>query len=381
MKIEHQNEDFLSDRPIFIEPTTDLQLIVAGIWSEIFKVEQIGLNDNFFALGGHSLLAVQTLFLIEQRTGIRIPIRDFFESHTVIKLASRIEELRQVEKKEIEDKYPNLLKLHEGTSPFHLVLVHPGGGGGTVAAYRPLLDLLDEDPTIYAFNAIDFDRHSIPASSVSEIAAKYLTQLCSVAPENPCSLVGWSAGGLIAYEMACQMITAGQKPALLGLIDSKPLLRDGFTEKDWRNEFNIFLKFIGWIDVSLPAVQDAETNLVRESTEQWLDQIHEVIRVSANDNTPVSRENLSYVHDVFRSLQSSYAAYKAPSYEGTIELFVPSNEDAVVIDYWNSRVHLNCLTTTTGDHYSMMTMPHVQSIASVLNDRFQHITIALKDQL
>ena len=381
MTTEQQNEKLLSDRPPFIEPVTKMQWMVASIWCELFKVEKIGLNDNFFALGGHSLLAVQTLFLIEQRTGIRIPIRDLFESHTVLKLASRIDELHQVDKEIIEDKHPNLLKLHEGTSPLHLVLLHPGGGGGTVAAYSPLLDLLDEDPTIFAFNAIDFDRHSIPASSVSEIAENYLTQLRSVAPNTPCCLVGWSAGGLIAYEMACQMMTTGQKPALLGLIDSKPLLRDGFSEQDWRTEFNMFLKFIGWLDVSLAAIQKTDMGLVLESTEQWLDQIHENISISAKNNTPVSRENLSYVQAVFRSLQSAYAAYKAPSSEGRIELFIPSNKDTTIIDFWNSRVGLNLLTTTNGDHYSMMTKPHVQSIASVLNNRLRQIIVMQKDKL
>ncbi|MBU9589636.1 non-ribosomal peptide synthetase [Burkholderia multivorans] len=79
------------------EPVSDTEKLIARIWSELFKVERIGLDDNFFALGGHSMLAVQTLWLVEQRAGVHIPIRDLFEAPTVLELASRIDKLRNVE--------------------------------------------------------------------------------------------------------------------------------------------------------------------------------------------------------------------------------------------------------------------------------------------
>ena len=83
------------DTEPYIEPSTDTQRLLACIWSELFQLERVGLNDNFFALGGHSLLAVQTLWLVEQRAGVQVPIRELFEAPTVFKLASRIDELRQ----------------------------------------------------------------------------------------------------------------------------------------------------------------------------------------------------------------------------------------------------------------------------------------------
>ncbi|EDT41451.1 amino acid adenylation domain protein [Burkholderia ambifaria MEX-5] len=80
-----------------VEPVSDTEKLIARIWSELFKVERIGLNDNFFALGGHSMLAVQILWLVEQRAGVHVPIRELFEAPTVLRLASRIDELRQEE--------------------------------------------------------------------------------------------------------------------------------------------------------------------------------------------------------------------------------------------------------------------------------------------
>lgn len=363
----------------YIEPMTDTQKLLANIWSELFQIERVGLNDNFFALGGHSLLAVQTLWLVEQRAGVQVPIRELFEAHTVLKLAERIDKLRQSTEIRTVNGRPNLLHLRQGTSPIYLVLVHPGGGGGTVAAYRALLDLVEGDPTIYALNAIDFDERSIPASSVPEIAAQYVAQLRAVIQEGLYCLVGWSAGGLIAYEMGYQMTAANQPPKMLALIDSKPLRRDFISEEEERIEFIKFLRFIGWIDAKIPATQDMDTANTLTPTKYWLDQLHKAFSASANIKTAVSRENLSYVHDVFCALQRAYASYEAPTYESEIELFVPTPHDASRVDFWCGRTRSIVVTATNGDHYSMLSDPYVQTIASIINNRLRRILAYVSD--
>ena len=368
------------DTEPYIEPVTDTQRLLARIWSELFQMERVGLNDEFFALGGHSLLAVQTLHLVEQHAGVQVPVRELFEAPTVLKLASRIDELRQAAEIRTVNGLPNLLRLRQGTSPICLVLVHPGGGGGTVAAYRALLDLVEGDPTIYGLSAIDFDGRSVPASLVPEVAAQYLAQLRVVAQEGPCCLVGWSAGGLIAYEMAHQMAAAAQPPALLALIDSKPMRRDVIGEEEERIEFDQFLRFVGWIDATSPITHASETAEALTPAARWLDRVHEALSTSANAKAAVSRENLSYVHDVFRALRRAYAAYEAPAYKGEVELFVPTPHELSRVDFWRGRTGSVVITATNGDHYSMLSLPHVQSIALVINDRLRRIIAAEKDR-
>jgi non-ribosomal peptide synthetase component F/acyl carrier protein len=74
---------------------TPEQEIIAGIWSEVLKLQQIGIHDDFFELGGHSLLAMQVVSRIRQAFNVPLPLRDLFEAPTVGGLAARMTSLEK----------------------------------------------------------------------------------------------------------------------------------------------------------------------------------------------------------------------------------------------------------------------------------------------
>jgi acyl carrier protein len=68
----------------FVPPHTSLEKVMAGIWSEVLDVEQIGTHDNFFLdLGGNSLLATQVMAHVRETLQVELPLRHFFESPTI----------------------------------------------------------------------------------------------------------------------------------------------------------------------------------------------------------------------------------------------------------------------------------------------------------
>ena len=75
----------------FVEPHSDTEKLIAGFWRELLGLEQVGIDDNFFALGGHSLLAVSLLVRIERQRQVKLPLRTIFEAPTVRQLAERLE--------------------------------------------------------------------------------------------------------------------------------------------------------------------------------------------------------------------------------------------------------------------------------------------------
>ena len=71
---------------------TAVEEIIAGIWADVLKLPQVGVEENFFELGGHSLLATQAISRIRGAFRVQLPLRAFFESPTVSALAKKIEQ-------------------------------------------------------------------------------------------------------------------------------------------------------------------------------------------------------------------------------------------------------------------------------------------------
>ncbi|HLM58539.1 MAG TPA: amino acid adenylation domain-containing protein [Pyrinomonadaceae bacterium] len=74
----------------FVAPRTVIEEMVASTWSQVLRLENIGVHDNFFALGGHSLLATQVVTRLRETFQIELPVRSLFESPTVAEMASLI---------------------------------------------------------------------------------------------------------------------------------------------------------------------------------------------------------------------------------------------------------------------------------------------------
>ncbi|WP_222930911.1 non-ribosomal peptide synthetase [Microcystis aeruginosa] len=79
----------------YVAPRTPIEDILVTVWSEVLKVEKVGINDNFFELGGHSLLATKLVAQIRDRLKVELPLRQLFNSATLAELAQEIEQLKQ----------------------------------------------------------------------------------------------------------------------------------------------------------------------------------------------------------------------------------------------------------------------------------------------
>ncbi|HEX6287533.1 MAG TPA: amino acid adenylation domain-containing protein [Herpetosiphonaceae bacterium] len=76
-------------------PRTALEAQLAGLWAELFGVEQVGIDEDFFALGGHSLLAIRLTAQIKASFGIDLPLRELFAAPTVAGCAQAVQAVQQ----------------------------------------------------------------------------------------------------------------------------------------------------------------------------------------------------------------------------------------------------------------------------------------------
>ncbi len=83
-----------SSRTPYVAPRSETETLLAHAWAEVLGVEQVGVNDDFFALGGHSLLAMQVIARARHAVGIELPLHSLFVAPTVAGLADLVDELR-----------------------------------------------------------------------------------------------------------------------------------------------------------------------------------------------------------------------------------------------------------------------------------------------
>jgi len=75
----------------FVAPRPGVEQSLAGLWSDLLGVPQIGIHDNFFDLGGHSLLTTQLISRVRELFKVELPLREVFQQPTIAALAIVIE--------------------------------------------------------------------------------------------------------------------------------------------------------------------------------------------------------------------------------------------------------------------------------------------------
>ncbi len=79
----------------YLAPRNAVENEIAGIWRDLLKVEQVGVNANFFDLGGHSLLVARLQSRLRERFGCEIPLVELFQKPTVAAMATCFENQRE----------------------------------------------------------------------------------------------------------------------------------------------------------------------------------------------------------------------------------------------------------------------------------------------
>jgi len=207
------------------EPRDDVEARLSTIYVDLLGVDAPGIDQDFFELGGHSLLAVRLFARIHKEFGLDLELSNLLTAGTVRKLAAVVREELQLpepgsepERSVAANKGQHVVPIQtEGTRP-KLFLVH--GAGGNVLGFRELSHYFGKDQPVYGLQARGVDGKHAPHETIDEMARSYLAELREVQPHGPYFLGGYSGGGVIAYEMAQQLLQVGEKVAFLGMIDT-----------------------------------------------------------------------------------------------------------------------------------------------------------------
>ena len=194
-------------------PLTAREQKVAEIMARTLGLREVGADDSFFDLGGDSLLGMIALMEIEKELGVALPPSILFENGTVRALAAWSPDSAAP-----NDGLPRPVLLNRplpGVTPLYML--------SGVHAYRELAKRLDGRCPAYGV----FTKREIEAfdpdcdfQSVESLARDYIRIIRAHQPSGPYRILGYSFSGIIAYEVAHQLRTAGETVEFLALIDS-----------------------------------------------------------------------------------------------------------------------------------------------------------------
>jgi acetoacetyl-CoA synthetase len=198
-----------------------LESFLTGLWEDLFGFSPIGPQDDFFELGGNSLHAARLVAKIRTLTGRDLPIESLLYAPTIEQLALRMGDA-------VSSSSPVILR--EGNRERPLFFAH--SMSGTVMELWALAREMDCPCVVYGLQGRGLREGEVPSSRLEDMAAGYVEQIRSVQPHGPYALAGFSMGGLIALEIAQQLLQYGEEVELVALLDTQ-LDEQCLTFQDW----------------------------------------------------------------------------------------------------------------------------------------------------
>ncbi|WGV25108.1 non-ribosomal peptide synthetase [Halotia branconii] len=359
-----------SDR--FVAPRNQLELQLTQIWSQILKVEEVGVKDSFFDLGGHSLLAPYLSARIKQQFSKDISIATLFQNPTIEQQATILQQ---------DSDSANCSCLvaiqPDGSKPPLFCLP---GAGGTPFYLSNLARCLGQDQPFYSFQANNLSGELEAITQVEDIAVNYIQELLAIQPQGPYFLAGHSFGGKVAFEMAQQLISKGHEVALVAIIDSKaPFEQENLIGHDWDNA-KWLVEFARATELVFAKNLDIADDILRSLV--WEEQLKYVLqRLKMVDILPPDAE-ITQLNNMVQILKAnSLVNYVPQRFYATHITLLRANEGAV--EKPDSELHSQILQDSTwgwskfstkpvnlhfipGNHITMMNPPHVQALAECL---------------
>ncbi len=358
----------------YAAPRTPIERALAGIFAETLRVERVGIRDDFFARGGHSLLAVGLVARIEERLGSRLPLATLFEGATVERLAGLLSKPLAVSESRA------LVAMQPRGSRPPLFCVHPIGGGVT-GYYGHLMHHLGADQPFYGLQALELEsREGGLEAAVEGIAGRYLAEVLAFRPHGPYLLGGASYGGLIAFEMARQLLDRGEEVALLALIDTTAPQawspEEGTPEEpppldDAEQSFGMaraLARMYGKeLDLSLDELRGRPLAEILERT-------LESVRAAGLAGPELDLAWVLGYRESFNARILGAIRYRAKAYPGRLVLFRSSDPgghspEGLARAYdWGALAREVEVRWVPGDHETMLLEPNVQELAITLGE-------------
>ena len=323
-------------------PASALEAQLLTIWTATLGVEELGVEDDFFELGGDSLMAWRLVAAAGQSLGVDLPLVVLFEREPTVRgMAAAI---RAHEDAAAIGVQPDAC-FPPNAPALTLFYLSPHEPGLTVG--QNIATSLGEDYRIDGFAVWRLGGRVDRSKTVESLAEEMLTEIRARQPRGPYCIVGYSAAGLVAYEVAGRLRAEGEVIGLLALLDS--------------GEPSAFSK---WRDSTRAQRWQLRDHFVRRLTVSLRHRLHKrLLRLRPHQ----------FDGDGVIAITSRHTVV---GHDAPLDLFT-SDVTAAICGRsagWD-RLHKGVLRvhSVPGDHRSIIEAPQLAMVAKVLSERMQQI--------
>lgn len=210
-RINHANPFY------FVEQT------LVNIFRDLFADDTIQTASDFLELGGDSMFALSLVAQIKDTFDVNLNLDEVYQFSKISVLAGHI--LKTFK----QTPGVNLVVLKKGDAQMPpLFIVHPPNG--SLIHYAALIKYLSYDGIIYGIQNPPNENDFMNFPSIQNLATQYV-HLIEAKIKNDFYLMGWSFGGVVAFEMAYQLEKKNQPASCVILLDAWAKHADRFYEE------------------------------------------------------------------------------------------------------------------------------------------------------
>jgi len=195
-----------------VAPANHDEIVLQEIWEELLDVQGISVEDDFFLIGGDSVMALTMFLQMEQRLGRQLPFESLWlHGSTIRALAMSITgqapaaNWDQALPLQTNGEKPVLFVVSMVSMPVYCL---------------SLIEHLGADQPVYGLPAKGIGGDVLPDRRIEDMATHCLEMMRRVQPEGPYRIMGHSAAGLVAFEIARTLQVQGVEVSKLVILDS-----------------------------------------------------------------------------------------------------------------------------------------------------------------
>lgn len=199
-------------RPEIESPRGAYETAVATLWAKLLHVDAVGRADSFYALGGDSLSVAQMLVALQQSHGVALRPADLASGPTLTDFAAKLATacapgLPTHGSRLRPTTVPLRAKSADtvGTPLFCFT-----GAGASALCFVPLAESMGNETAVYAFEPSGLSGSRTPDWSIRRAVQRHWTDLRTISPHGPYTLVGHSLGAYVALETARRLRNEGE---------------------------------------------------------------------------------------------------------------------------------------------------------------------------